>query len=298
MNRRHFLATGAAFAAASVLRPSFSLAADAAKVRPLGKGIMYATIGVKGSVLEKLQAVKNAGFTGVELMGGMAQDEVAAALEKTGLKAASVCGHLHWAKPLSSPNPEVRKVGLEGVIQTLRDAKRYGATSILIVPGVARDGATYDECWSRTIAELRKAIPVAEETGVTIAIENVWNDFITKEDEAARYLDEINHPLVQWHFDIGNIIWYGDPIAWINKLGKRISRLHIKEYSRDLAMKHGDKWKGFNAKFLEGANNWPGIMKALDAVGYSSWAITEQGGGGTPEGLKDLSDRLSKIIAS
>ncbi len=298
MNRRHFLATGAALAAANLFSPRLSFAAAAPKPRAIGKAIMYATIGVKGSVMEKLQAVKTAGFEGVELMGGMAQDEVVAALEKTGLKAASVCGHLHWARPLSSPNPEVRKAGLEGVIQTLRDAKRYGSTSILIVPGVARDGATYEQCWERSIAELRKALPVAEETGVAIAIENVWNDFITKEDEAVRYLDEIKHPLVQWHFDIGNIISYGDPILWIQKLGKRISRLHIKEFSRDLAMRHGNRGKGFEAKFLEGANNWPGIMKALDEIGYASWAITEQGGGGTPEGLKDLNDRLTRILAS
>jgi hypothetical protein len=37
---------------------------------------MYSTIGVKGSVLEKFRAMKEAGFEGVEPMGGMKREEV------------------------------------------------------------------------------------------------------------------------------------------------------------------------------------------------------------------------------
>jgi L-ribulose-5-phosphate 3-epimerase len=112
-----------------------------------------------------------------------------------------------------------------------------------------------------------------------------------------RYLDEINSPWVKWHFDVGNIIRYGDPIAWIKALGKRITRVHIKEYSHDRAMRTGDVWQGFRVPLLEGANNWPGIMKALDDIGYREYLITEQGGGDTPEGLRDLCQRLEKIIS-
>ncbi len=287
--------TAAAFA--PVLRAADKEAAPK-KPRHLKKAIMWGTVGVKGSTMEKMQLVKEAGFEGVEPNSHMNQDEVVAALEKTGLKAASVCCGTHWNLTLSHPSETIREKGLEGLKQSLRDAKRYGAGSILLVPGVARDGVSYEQCWQRSIEQIRKAIPLAEECGAVISIENVWNDFITKEDEAVRYLDEINSPWVKWHFDIGNIIWYGDPIEWIKKLGPRIHRLHIKEYSRDLAMKKG-RGAGFGAKFLEGANNWPGIMKALDDIGYEGvWGIAEQGGGGSPEGLKDLATRMDKMFAS
>lgn len=63
-------------------------------------------------------------------------------------------------------------------------------------------------------------------------------------------------------------------------------------------MKRG-KGAGFDAEFLEGANNWPGIMKALDEIGYAGvWGIAEQGGGGSAEGLKDLATRMDKMFAS
>lgn len=298
--RRDFLKSGSVALVIAALAPVALNAADAPasdKKRAIKKAIMWGTVGVKGSVLEKMKMVQEAGFEGVEPNSHMDQKEVIAALEATGLKAASVCCGTHWNLTLSHPSESIREKGLEGLKQSLRDAKAYGATSVLLVPGVARDGVSYQQCWERSIEQIRKAVPLAEELGVKIAIENVWNDFITKETEAVRYLDEINSPHVAWHFDIGNIIYYGDPIAWIKALGKRISRLHIKEYSRDLAMKK-DRGAGFNVKFTEGANNWPGIMKALDEIGYTGWGIAEQGGGGSLEGLRNLSDRMDRIFAS
>jgi len=165
------------------------------------------------------------------------------------------------------------------------------------VPGKAGKDVTYKECWTRSIVEIRKAIPLAEELGVKISIENVWNDFITKEGDALRYLEEINSPWVGWHFDCGNIIRYGDPIEWIKKLGPRINRVHIKEFSLDRAMRSAKAGDGFDVPLLEGANNWKGIMKALREVGYKDYFITEQSGGNSPEGLKDLASRLGRILA-
>ena len=302
-SRRRFLQLSTTAATLAALTPFGLRAAEKAPAKPrtlvLKKAIMWGTVGVKGSVLEKMQAVKEAGFEGVEPNSHMNQDEVVEALTQTGMKAASVCCSTHWNLTLSSPSEDVRAKGLEGLRQSLRDAKRYGATSILLVPGVAAGGVSYEQCWQRSIEQIRKAIPLAEELGVVISIENVWNDFIIKETEAARYLDEINSPWVKWHFDVGNIIWYGDPIAWVKTLGPRIARLHIKEFSRDKAMKSGKRGDGFNAKFLEGANPWEGIMAALEEVKYDGiWGIAEQGGGGSLEGLKDLSARMDKIFAS
>src|SRR5262245_20959912 len=128
--------------------------------RPVKKALMLQTLGFKGSVLEKFKALKAAGFEGVEPLSHMDQDEVMKALDETGLKAASVCCNTHWAKPLSDPNPSVREAGLEGLKQALKDAKRYGATSVLLVPGVARGGVTYDECFERSVAETKKALPL------------------------------------------------------------------------------------------------------------------------------------------
>ena len=249
-------------------------------------------------MLEQFRAMKEAGFEGVEPMGGMNREEVIAAFKETGLAAASVCCHTHWEKPLSAPDEATRKIGLDGLVTSLHDAKAYGAGSVLLVPGVARNGVTYQECFDRSIVEIRKAIPVAKETGVKISIENVGNNFIVKPEQAVEYLDAINSDWVGWHFDIGNVGRIGPPAErWIGVIGKRINRIHVKDYSAKptAAAATGNT----RPKLLDGDTNWPAVMKALDEAGYSGWGISEQPGNQAAdvETAHDLAQRMDRIFA-
>jgi hexulose-6-phosphate isomerase len=300
MKRREFLKKGGALTLAALAAEGLvfeqAKGEEPTAKRPIRKAIMWGTVGVKGSILEKMKAVKAAGFEGVEMNSHMDQDEVVRARDEAGLIVPSVCGAHHWDKPLSHPDPKVREEGLQALKQTLRDAKRYGASSVLLVPAVVNKEVSYSDAYTRSQAEIRKAVPLAEELGVKIAVENVWNYFLLSPLEAARYVDEFNSPAVGWHFDVGNVINYGWPEQWVRVLGKRIQKLHIKEFSRKRRDKEG-LWKGFDVPLLEGDDDWPAVMKALDEVGYAGWAMTEQGGGDTPEGLADLAARLGKIIS-
>jgi hexulose-6-phosphate isomerase len=297
MNRREFLVASGGAVAFSALGGLGARAQEAKGKRSIKKGIMWATVGLKGSVAEKMKAIKEAGFDGVEMMSHMDQEEVLRARDETGLVIPSVCGRDHWSKPLSHPDAKVREEGLEALRQTLRDGKRYGATSILLVPAVVTKEVSYADAYSRSQAEIRKVVPLAEELGVKIAIENVWNQFLLSPLEAARYVDEFKSPAVGWHFDVGNVINYGWPEQWVRILGKRIQKLHIKEFSRKKRDDQG-LWSGFNVPFLKGDNNWPEVMKALDEIGYDGWGIAEQGGGDSPEGLKGLAEAMTTIFAS
>jgi hexulose-6-phosphate isomerase len=287
--RRDFFRT-AALACASA-------ATVTAAPRKIRKALMWDTLKVPGSVMEKCQALRAAGFEGVEPMSHMSQQEVLDALKTSGLAAASVCCSTHWKKPLSDPDAQVREEGLRGLTQALHDAKAYGATSVLLVPAVVNKNVSYDAAYKRSQEEIRKALPAARELGVKIAVENVWNQFLLSPLEAARYIDEFESPAIGWHFDIGNVLNYGFPEQWIRILGKRIQKLHVKEFSRAMRDKTGPS-SGFKANFLEGDNDWPAIMKALDDIGYTGWGIAEQHGADSPEGLKDLSQRMDRIFAS
>jgi hypothetical protein len=156
MNRRSFLKVTAGTAATVAFLPP---AHCAAARRNLRKAIMYSTIGMKGTVLEKFRAMKDAGFEGVEPMGGMDRDE---------------------------------------------------------------------------------------------------------------YLDAINSEWVGWHFDVGNAGRVGPAERWIQVIGKRILRIHVKDYSAKPA---DPAARGERPKLLEGDTNWPAVMKALDHAGYTGWAI-------------------------
>src|ERR1044071_3964301 len=103
LNRRDFLRAGGSALALAALGQTGGAAADNAPnvaKRKIKKAVMYATAGVKGSVLEKFTAIKEGGFEGVDPMSNRTQDEVARAWGATGLRAASPCCNTHWNKPV------------------------------------------------------------------------------------------------------------------------------------------------------------------------------------------------------
>ena len=145
--------------------------------------------------MEKFQAAKDAGFDGVEVMSHLDRTEVLKASDATGLPVPSVCGALHWKFLLSDPDPAVREQGVAALKLSLEDASIYGADTVLLVPGRVTDTVSYDECWNRSVTEMKKAIPVAINLKVKIALENVWNNFLISPMEAASYIDQFKSSL-------------------------------------------------------------------------------------------------------
>ncbi len=276
MKRKEFLRTSSAGLAVLTLGSMFPTSASAQTQKNiqdteswLKKAYMLGTFPDRNeySVMEQFQMLRDAGFHGVEPDSGMNRDEILEAKQETGLEIPSLVVSTHWTYPLSDPDPSTRRAGLDGLEIALEDAAEYGAKCILLVPGRVTEEVPYDLVYRRSQEEISKMVPMAEELGVTIAIENVWNQFLLSPMEAARYVDEFNSSNVGWYFDIGNIMNYGWPQHWIRILGKRISMIHIKEFSLEKRNQEG-LWAGFQVNFLEGDNNWPEIMAALKDVGY------------------------------
>ena len=143
-------------------------------------------------------------------------------------------------------------------------------------------------------------MPLAEELGVKLAFENVWNHFLLSPLEAARFVDEFHSPAAGWHFDVGNAIYLGWPEQWIRILGPRIQKLHIKEFSRKQMNEKGLR-AGFAVEYLEGDNDWPAVMKAVDDIGYHGWATAEpawQPKGVDPAArLQQIAGKMDQILA-
>jgi len=297
MQRRHFikstiLATGAL---SLPLAGNKVLAGCQSDTSNFKKSIMWGTIGMEGSVLDKCKAIKAAGFHGVEPNSHENRQEVIDAAKATGLVITDVCCSTHWGKPLSHPDIAVRQEGIDGAIVALEDAAAYGTDAILLVPGVVNNTVPYDECWKRSIECIRKLLPVAEKLKVKICVENVWNNFLLSPLEACRYVDQFNSPYVKFYFDCGNILVYGLPEQWINILGDRIGRVHIKEFSTKIADSQGRR-AGFGVPLTEGDVNWAKVMEALRKNYKNEWLATEQGNNRTLEDLKDLNGRFDKIL--
>lgn len=295
-SRRTFLqntigagAASAAIGADALLAQSTRPATDPAGPR-LKKAVKFGMIKIAGSIEDKFNLIKSLGFQGVEMdsPSNVDRDEAVRARDKTGIDIHGVVDSVHWNIRLSDPDVAVRAKGVAALEGALRDAKAYGASTVLLVPGVVKgEGENFEQVWSRSQAETRKVLPLARELGVKIGIEVVWNNFLTTPDQLVKYVDEFEDPIVGAYFDTSNMIKYGVPPAeWIRKLGKRMLKFDMKGYNGKT-----NEWVDIG----EGTEDWPEVLKALEEVGYRGWATAEVGGGGE-DVLRDIANRMNKVL--
>jgi hexulose-6-phosphate isomerase len=290
-HRREFLAAAlAAGWAGQMLRMPRLWAADHDEPK-LKKAVKFGMIKVPGaSIEEKFNLIKSLGFAGVELdsPSDVDREEAASAQAKTGIKIHGVIDSVHWQQRLSDPDAAVRARGVAALRTAIDDAKFYGADTVLLVPGKVTnpDTENFEQCYARSQAEIRRVIPQAGDAGVKIAIEVVWNDFLTTPEQLVRYVDDFQTPTVGAYFDCSNMLKYRVPAAtWIRALGKRMLKFDFKGYS------HARKWVPIG----EGDEDWPEIRKALDEIGYRGWATAEVAGGGEQE-LRDIAGRMNQVL--
>ena len=269
IDRRAFLESAAAVAAATALRPRSAGAAGGMK-----KAVYVSMLPEELGYRERFQLALDVGFEGIEI--GTITDpavatEIKEAAAKTGLKIHSVMNADHWKYPLSSADPEVVTKSVAGMEQSLRNAKLWGADSVLLVPAVVNPETSYKDAWTRSQRVIKERIlPLAQELKVVIGMEEVWNKFLLSPLEMARYVDEFASPWVKAYLDVGNVLFYGYPQDWVRTLGPRICRVHIKDFKLD-RQEGRFSWKNLG----EGDVDWPEVRKAFSEIGYDGWITTE-----------------------
>ncbi len=298
--RRRFLqATTAAFASWAALPcPTAHAEALDSSTGPIKKAVKYGMVQGQMSMLDKFKMVKELGFDGIELdsPAKYSRDEVLRARDESGLPIHGVVDSVHWRETLSHADPTVRAKGVEGLKTALSDSKAYGGTTVLLVPAVVNKEVSYADAYTRSQAEIRKVLPLAEDLGIKIALENVWNHFLLSPLETARYIDELDSPMVGAYFDVGNIVNYGWPEHWIRTLDKRIMKLDVKEFSRKRRDEEG-LWKGFQVKIGEGDCDWTAVKQALSDINYQGWATAEVPGGDR-ERLAEIAGRMDRALGT
>ncbi len=274
------------------------LAAAAAPARlPIRKAVWYGMLPRSLGIPEKFQLAKDCGFEAIECPttpDASQAEEMLGASKKVGLPIHSVMNQEHWRSPLSSADPAVVEKSMEGMRTSLHNAKLWGADTVLLVPAVVNPETTYAQAWERSQRHIRELLPLAGEVKVIIGIEEVWNKFLLSPLEMARYVDEFKSPWVRAYFDIGNVVINGYPQDWIRTLGKRIVKLHVK----DFAFKNNPTIRKRVPEFtalLEGEIDWGAVHAALVDIGYKGTATVELPGGDA-DYLKEVNRRFDRIL--
>lgn len=236
---------------------------------------------------EAMQEAKDLGFDAIELCiaesgvlthnttQGECQDIVANA-NKIGIEISSIATGQNWSWSPSSSDPEVREKIIDFTCKALRVTKWLGTNAYLYVPGSVEvffhpdsEIVPYDVCYRRAIEAIQKIKPVILETNVYLCIENVWNKFLLSPLEMSAFIDSFNLAMIGAYFDVGNVLLTGFPDQWIRILGKRIKRVHIKDFKKSVGTVEGF------VDLLEGDVDFEKVKTALADIGYDGYVTSE-----------------------
>ena len=257
------------------------------------KGLVFDMVPGKLNYADRFKLVRDTGFEVVQALTEPDErnaTEMKRAADAANIRIDSVMNVDHWQYPLSSSDPTVVEKSLSGMRTSLRNAKLWGSDVVLLVPAVVNPQTSYRDAWTRSQTQIRKLIPLAEELKVVIAIEEVWNKFLLSPLEMARYIGEFQSPWVAAWFDVGNVVLYGYPQDWIRTLGKRIVKVHLKDFKRK---EDGYAWVNLG----EGDVDWPAVRQAFADIGYTGSVIAELEQGDETY-LRDVSRRIDRLLLS
>lgn len=199
--------------------------------------------------------------------------------DKVGIEISGLCSFLFWPYPLTSNDEGERARGLELAGAMTQAAHDLGTDNLLVVPGAVhipwRDDHTpvpNDVCDRRAREAVGRLIPTAERLGVHLNIENIFfNGYLLSPMEMVDFVDSFGSDHVHVHFDTGNIMIFQHPEHWVPILGERIRNVHFKEFHQGMFDYSIHSFR----PLLDGTTNWPGVMEALDAVGYRGYLTFE-----------------------
>ena len=241
------------------------------------KGLTQICLGGNSLIRDALQLCKETGYEGLEILlteggeltlqsGPSDYDAIRRMSVEAGVELTSICG----AGSLTDDDPAVVELSKAQVRKMLEAAEALGMDTILVTGGRVNEQVPYDVAYDRLLAALQELRPDAERHRVAIALENIWNKLLISPLEFRDFLDRIGSPYVGCYFDTGNVLLYGYPEQWIRILNTRIKKVHFKDFRMD----HGERRYEWT-QLMEGAVDWPAVMREIRAIGYDDYVITE-----------------------
>src|SRR5436309_13516824 len=300
-SRREFLKSSATAACAAGLgggalantqtAVSSSAAPPLPATRSIKKGVWFEMLPAKLSTADRFKLARDVGFEVAQVPTEPDErkaEEIKKAADSAGIRIDSVMNMDHWKYPLSSSDRAAVEKSLAGMRTSLHNAKLWRADVVLLVPAMVNPHTSYHDAWARSQKEIRSLIPLAEELKVVIGIEEVWNKFLLSPLEMAKYIDDFQSPWIKAWFDVGNVVLYGYPQDWIHTLGRRIVKVHLKDFKRK---EDGYAWVNLG----DGDVDWTAVRQAFADIGYSGSVITGPDGGDETY-LRDVSGRIDRLL--
>ncbi|KPJ64757.1 hypothetical protein AMK68_00635 [candidate division KD3-62 bacterium DG_56] len=234
------------------------------------------------SLVERLEALAQFGYQGVEFAGRNLpgrEKEVARAVERTGVKVASICAG--YPGTLLSPDPAVRKQAVDGIKTLLAVGGQIGCADGLIVvpifgppqlPDLSPMTSARELEHHLLIKLLQELAPAAESASCNILVEPLnryETHLLNRLEQGVAVVEQVNHPRVKIMADFFHMnIEEADIAASIRAAGKHVAHVHLADSTRMLP---GHGHTDFKSGFV-----------ALKDIGYQGYMAMECGVPGDP----------------
>ncbi len=194
--------------------------------------------------------------------------EAGIAARQAGIAVSSLCLGVLWRYYPSSSDAATRAQAVEIIRQAAPRAASVGARVILLPVGQP-DELTPEQARENLIGVLTECAPVAEQSGVVLAVENVGQALAATAEDLLGIVERVGSPAVQVYYDVGNAAWTGaDPVRDIRLLGQRIAMVHVKDRG-EVGGKPQTVIVG------EGRVPFREVGEALREVGYDDYLVLE-----------------------
>jgi len=214
--------------------------------------------------------------------------ELASKAADAGVELVSICPAFRdRPKDFMTNDAAVREASVETITDCMKLANAVGVDTILLVLGALTPELYYDQAYRNAVESMRKVAPIAEDMGVRVAIEYVWNKFLLSPMEFARFLDEVDSPNVGFYFDPGNMAIFGYPEHWVRICGRHLMAAHMKDFKRE-----GFQWTPLG----EGDVDFRAVMAELRAIGFDGALVSEVDR--SIASFADTAAAIKRIIAS
>ena len=257
---------------------------------------------------ETFAAVSAAGFSGIELnidrdgasphalsMSDTSSnyEAIRALSTKYTLPVSGISTSL-WGGKMGIPAEHADGEAL--LFKQIEAASALGADGILTVPGGMGNGITLDAVRRTSIDFLRTHRDEIERRGIFVGVENVWNGFFLSPYDMATFIDAVGSPMIGAYLDVGNMLAFSVPEYWVEVLGSRIGKVHVKDYLRNKGINSGGSWQDIT----HGSADWSAIIPALRAAGYDGYLVGEVFKADPdlsyPDYYKKVADEIGEII--
>jgi hexulose-6-phosphate isomerase len=275
------------------------------------KSINAWTVDAKDGFEDMFRAVKEAGFEGIELNidkdgysahsitleKGTDLDAVAKLSRKYSLPVISISTSV--GGNTGAGDAENRQRTHKVIRRQIECAKALNAGAILSVPGGISGEISIQEAYKNSLECYKELGGEIAASGISVCLEQVWNGFFTSPFDMARFIDELDNPYMGAYFDVGNVLAISWPEYWIEILGGRIRRIHVKNFKRSGGLFHGGSW----VNLPDGDACWQKVIPALRKAGFDGYLTAETSIGESKvpgityqEYYKTVSHALEEII--